>query len=299
MEKKKKRFGDRRDATRVRDADTMHLFMPFLMPNRADNEAVLSETVELDAINEYLKELNADSPAFKYTFFHVICAALAKTVALRPKLNRYYAGHRLYDRDVITLAFTVKRQFTDGSDETLAIVKVDPDSDVSPIEQVHSQVEKIVTHARKEGKNDGATDAMGTLMKLPRPILRLVMRCLRWMDYHDIYPKSFMEVDPYYCTMFVSNLGSIKMHAEYHHLTNWGTNSVFVVINEKKLRPVFKEDGTYEMKDTLSLAITLDERIADGYYYSKSVNLLKEIVKNPKILAENIRTTDEAIEKYV
>ena len=298
-EKKKKLRGDRRDAALVRDADTMHRFMPYLMPNRADNEAVLTETVELDAINDYLKELNAGSPDFKYTFFHVICAAIAKTVALRPKMNRYYAGDRLYQRNEISLSFVVKKQFADNSDEGLAIVKVDPDKPEGPLEQIYTQVKKIVTSVRHENKTDDTTSEMDKLLKAPRPILRLIMRFLRWLDYHDWYPKSLMDVDPDYSTVFVTNLGSIKMHADYHHLVNWGTNSVFVVINEKKLTPVFKDDGSYEMKETLSISVTLDERIADGFYFAKSIGMLREIIKNPRILSENARATDENIEKYV
>ena len=69
MEKKqkgeKRRRGDRRDAYLIRELDSMHKFMPFLLPNRCDNEACMSELVELSAINEYVKKLNADNPEFR------------------------------------------------------------------------------------------------------------------------------------------------------------------------------------------------------------------------------------------
>ena len=32
------------------------------------------------------------------------------------------------------------------------------------------------------------------------------------------------------------------------------------------------------------IGITLDERIADGYYYSKTIRLLHKILQNPEIL---------------
>ena len=38
------------------------------------------------------------------------------------------------------------------------------------------------------------------------------------------------------------------------------------------------------MKETLDLGLTLDERLADGYYYSKSVKLLKHLLDNPQLL---------------
>ena len=39
----KKRRGDRFDATLLRDIDALHWFMPYLYPNRADNEAFIKE----------------------------------------------------------------------------------------------------------------------------------------------------------------------------------------------------------------------------------------------------------------
>ena len=71
MEKKKKRIGDRFDATLVRDADPMHGFIPYLYPHRADNEAFIEETVDLTALNAFLEKKNARlDHAHRYTIFH-------------------------------------------------------------------------------------------------------------------------------------------------------------------------------------------------------------------------------------
>lgn len=275
---------DRKDAKWVGNIDSMHGLFPYIMPNRTDNEAVLNETIDLSAINEYIAEKNAADPAFRYTFFHVICAALIKAFVLRPKLNRFYAGKRLYQRNDFSISFIVKKQFNDKSDEAIAIIKADPESDIPAIEQIHSQVEKICTTVRKENKQDGTTDIMDVLVKMPRPILSFVMNFLSWLDFHGWYPDALAKEDPYFSSIFVSNLGSIKLHASYHHLANWGTNSFFVVVGEKKPTPFCKEDGSVEVKEALDLGITVDERIADGYYYSRSVALVRKLLENPKLL---------------
>ena len=44
---------------------------------------------------------------------------------------------------------------------------------------------------------------------------------------------------------------------------------MFCIIGEKSKRPVYHEDGTIEMREMLDLGLTIDERLADGYYYSK------------------------------
>ncbi len=289
MEKRKKRWGDRSDGTLVRNADTMHVIMPFLMPNRCDNEALLNEFIDLEKVNEFLEKRNAGDVEFKTTFFHVVCAALGLTVAKRPKMNRFYAGQRLYERNEITLTFVVKKQFTDDSSETMAVVTIDPESEQPPIDQVYEQVKKVVYGVRKEGNVvDGATGIAGVLNKLPRFLIRFAMWCLDTLDYHGHYPKAFSKVDPYSCTLFISNLGSIKMNAQYHHLANRGTNSVFVIIGEKKLTPVFAPDGSYEMRELLPVSLTVDERIADGVYFAKTMKVFKEILANPELLTRPV-----------
>ena len=227
----------RRDGTLVPETDPMHLITPHMVPDRCDNEAVLTELFDMTAVEAYLAKKNADGPEFKYTFFHVICAAIAKVLVLRPRMNRFYAGRRLYDRNDILFAFVVKKKFEDNGAEALAIIKVDKDGEISPVEQIHGKVKDIVYSVRKENKTEGTTEKMGILTKLPRGLLRFVMSFLNWLDYHGKYPAALMKDDPYFASVFVSNLGSIKMHANYHHLVNWGTNSIFVVIGEKKLTP--------------------------------------------------------------
>ena len=91
----------RRDGTLVPETDPMHLITPHMVPDRCDNEAVLTELFDMTAVEAYLAKKNADGPEFKYTFFHVICAAIAKVLVLRPRMNRFYAGRRLYDRNDI------------------------------------------------------------------------------------------------------------------------------------------------------------------------------------------------------
>ena len=290
MDKQKRRRGDRKDGTRVPENDPMHLITPYLLPNRADNEAVLTEVFDMTAIEAYLAEKNADNPEFKYTFFHVICAAIAKVLVLRPRMNRFYAGKRLYDRNDIIFSFVVKKKFEDNGAEALAIITIDKDGNVSPVEQIHSKVQKIVYSVRRENKTDGTTDKMGILVKLPRGILKFVMNFLAWLDYHGHYPAALMKDDPYFSSVFISNLGSIKMRANYHHLTNWGTNSIFVVIGEKKPTPFFQPDGTYEMRSALEMGLTIDERIADGVYFAKSVRLLHTLLDNPHLLDLPIQT---------
>lgn len=279
----KKRFRDRNDARMVDNQDSMHVIMPYIMRRRCDNEAVLGETIDITNLTKYLQEKNAASPDFKYTWFHAIAAAMAKTLILRPKMNWFYKAKRLYERDDIIVTFNVKKQFADSSEEAIAKFVADRNGG-SLLDQVHDYVREIVTKVRVKGESEGTTEKMDFLQNLPRFVLSFVFWILRVLDYFGVYPKALMKDDPTYSSVYISNLGSIKMEADYHHLFEGGTISFFVVISEKKKQPIYAEDGSFEMRDTIKLGLTIDERIADGYYFSKSLKLMRHLLQNPELL---------------
>lgn len=280
MEEPKRRFGDRRDGRRIRGLDPMHIFMPYLLPNRADCEAFISEQIDLTEMMRYLEEKNAANPDEQYTFFHVIAAAMVRTLALRPRMNRFIAGRRIYERDRISVAFVAKKKFSDDGHESLIFLDFGKDA---TLETVHNRILEEVGGARR-GKVDNSTNFMGILGKLPRFLLRFVMWLLRTLDFYGKAPYFLIKEDPDFASVFISNLGSIKLNAAYHHLNNWGTNSVFVVIGERHKAPVYDETGHAQIRDVLDIGITLDERIADGYYYAKTIKLLKRLLQDPSLL---------------
>ena len=267
----KKKRGDRKDARWLRNLDPMHAFTPYLYPDRADNEAFISERIDLTNINAYMERKNAENPEMEYKLFQIIVAAFVKTITLRPKMNRFIKGYRVYQRDALTAAFVVKKQFTDDGSEALAYIAFDENAD---LEVVRQEVYDIIYKCRGD-ELDNSTQGMDTLTKLPPFILRFIMWILHKLDFYGRVPDFLIKEDPNYATVFISNLGSIGLKAGYHHLCNWGTNSIFVVLGEKKI-----VDG----REVMDLGITLDERIADGYYYSKTIKLLKYLLQNPELL---------------
>ena len=56
-----------------------------------------------------------------------------------------------------------------------------------------------------------------------------------------------IATDPYYSSVVLSNLGSIGLKCGYHHLTNWGTCSLFCIIGQKKWTPSYDKEGNITM----------------------------------------------------
>ena len=275
-----KRFGDRRDGTLLRQIDSMHLFMPLMYPNRCDNEAFIAERIDLTNIDRYLEQKNAENPEYKYNLFQIMVTALLKIITLRPKMNYFIANKNMYQRNEVSAAFTIKKVFSDNGGEALAFIHAKPDDN---IDTIHNEIYRQVSYCRSDQK-DASTASMDLIQKLPRFLMKPIGCGARFLDRHGWMPKQIIATDPYYSSVVLTNLGSIKLHAGYHHLTNWGTNSVFCAIGERKKRPFHDENGNVEMRDSVDLGLTIDERIADGYYYSKTVRLLRKLLENPELL---------------
>ena len=276
--KEKRRRGDRRDAKLIRDIDGIHVAMAQLYGGRCANEAYIKEQIDLQPLKDWIaKHPDAE---FKYTYFHLFVAALLKLLIVRPKLNRFISNRHYYQKNERSIGFIVKRQFTDEAGEGMAVIRAD---EQTTIFDVHKLIKDQVIPA-KQGKNSGTEDALDIFKKLPHWLTCIVFNTIMRWSRKGKLPKSLMEGDSNHCSGFVTNLGSIGLNCGYHHLAEYGTNSVFVVIGEKKMTPFYKEDGSFELKETIDLGFTIDERIADGYYYSKSMKIFRKVLENPELL---------------
>ena len=294
MAKEKIKRGDRFDGVWLRDEPSMNQIMSYIYPNRADNEAYINEEIDIRPMEEYLARKNEGREGDKYKYFHVICAAVAKTLILRPKMNRFVAGNRLYQRKYASVAFTMKKQFSDRSEEGLVMKKFRPDSTIDTL--FNDLVSEV--HAIRENRVvDNSTSFMDKLVKLPRPILKAIMSILLKLDRKGKVPYDLIKEDPNYSSCFLTNLGSIDLNSGYHHLSNWGTCTIFVVIGKRHYAPEYHADGSFEVRPVINLGFTLDERIADGYYYSKSMKLIKHLLAHPELLELPMETPVDYLPK--
>ncbi|MFR6257606.1 MAG: 2-oxo acid dehydrogenase subunit E2 [Anaerovoracaceae bacterium] len=280
-----KKRGDRKDGEWIKDIDGIHAIMPHLMPSRCDAEVYIQENLDITELVKYLEEKNKTETAHKTTMFHVFVAAVMKTIYHRPLLNRFIAGKRFYQRKDISAAFIVKRQFKDEAEESLLIMKADGDT---TLDKVSRKIAGDADYVRKDGGND-MNDLLDKLAKLPRWLMRIIMCVFRFLDFHGWMPDSICRGDSNYATVLLSNLGSIKCDAAYHHLNDYGTNSIVITIGKIKKEKTIDDKGGESIRDILPIGATVDERIADGFYFAKSIRMIESILAEPQKLEEPIK----------
>ena len=273
----------RRDGTRVKWPDGYHNILPYIMPKRTEAEVSMTEQFDVTDLVKYMAERN-EKEGTNLKIFHAICTAVARTVYHRPKLNYFISGRTYYERPDITLSFVVKQKFEDEAEETLMFLKVEPDMNFDSISKL---IIGDVTKVRKEKTND-LDKLMDFFGSLPRPFLEAFFGTLRVLEYHGIMPKALTAGDPNYSSVLLSNLGSIRSDSCSHHLSNYGTCSVMITIGVLHKEQKLMDDGTWQERDVINCTFTIDERLADGFYFAKSLRIAKYMLEHPEVMNEPI-----------
>lgn len=271
-----KKIGDRRDGKRLRMGG-FERFLYYLKPRRSDSEVYISKCIDVTELVKYMKEKKKDNEDL--TYFHLFSTAVAKVVYNKPLLNRFIIGGNKYDRNDITLSFVAKTDFSDTAREFLTVIKVDANDSLMDISRkIKGDVKKI--RSNKESHTDDFVNKLG---RLPKWVMAIIVWIIKRLDNHDMLPQSLTKNSVYHSTVLISNLGSIHCDGIYHNLTNFGTNSILLTIGEIK-EEVKVIEGEIVKRYVCDFGITLDERIADGVYFAKSINLLEYILNDPELL---------------
>ncbi len=281
LEKQPRRWGDRRDGVWVRNAPGMNVVMAFLFPQRTQSEVFMQQELDITDLLKFIEKKNGPDAEYKTTLFHCIVTMLARMLNERRLMNRFVQGGRIYQRDEMTIGFTIKRRFTDHDEESLLLLKPEGKDTVDSISK---RIVGDVHEVRERKETGGIDNILDIFGKIPRPILGCIVRIVRWLDYWGKSPKPLTDGDINFATVTVTNLGSIKCPAVYHHLNNYGTTSVFVAVGTIHKAPKVMPDGTIQVRDVVDIGATLDERIADGFYFARSFKLVQYICAHPELL---------------
>lgn len=273
-------FGKKRkDGKLITDGDPMNHIMPYIMRSR--NEALIfyQKTIEVKPIRDYIKKRRKNGD--RITIFNIIMASILNIFVLRPKLNRFIAGRRIYEHNGYEGLYIVKLDLSDHAYESIAKVVMTEDDNINTVaEKMKEQVELI----RQEQETKTDDKLISFFAKTPRWFLRFVLAMLRWLDFHGLMPKVLTDIIPLYSSVFLSHLGSIGGNAPFHHLYEFGTNSLFVTMGKIYEKPFKSKTGGVEWREVMDIVCTLDERICDGYYLIKSLSMLERFFETPELL---------------
>lgn len=275
-------FGRRSDGKELKHVSPFFRVMPCIMKERDDSQVYFNQDLVLKKMEDYINNRAVEN--IKITILDIVFAGIIRILAERPKLNRFVINGRIYARNKITLAITIKKSLTDEGDETT--VKVDFDGTENLFE-VRDKLQALIVQNKDKTTVNGTDKIAGILSKIPTAVLKFTVGLLRFLDKRGCLLKSIIKISPFHTSAVITNVGSLGIDSIYHHIYNFGTTSMFFAIGKKKKSYIFEDEEIYKEK-CINLAFVGDERICDGYYYASSFRSLVRYLTHPELLEKNI-----------
>lgn len=281
---------DRKDAKRVKLPALMQCCID-LKPHRYENEVYINKKIDVTELAKFIEKKKSEG--YHYTYFYAFMFAAAKMLYLRPKLNQFISNRHLYMHNDISLAFVAKEKLNDTSKELMLTIIFKEDDTLDDVaKRIKESIDSI--RVKKDVQKEDVNSAIDILAKLPNFIRVPIFGLIKIFGKLGLLPENLTKNNIYFSSMIISNLGSIGCGAIYHNLAEFGTSSSLATFGEIKNEVVIDEKGKQIIKKVCEVGVTLDERIADGFYFAKSVQMIETILEHPELLEKSLSTPVES-----
>ena len=275
----KRRFGDRKDGYRLKKANPFFRIIPHIMPERNDAQIFFEERVYLDKPQQIIRQLRREG--YKIGFLHIVLASMVRVISQKPKVNRFVVGKRTYARNEISISLAVKKEMSEDGEETTIKVKFDPHDTIYDVcDKLNAAIE-----SNKGDSEDNDTDKFAKFFHiLPQFVVTFAVWLIKWMDNHNLMPKFILDLSPFHSSMFVTDLGSLGIKPVYHHIYNFGTNTIFIAFGIRSREQFIEDDLSVQQRKAMDLKVVADERVVDGYYFASAIKMAMKIMNDPEVL---------------
>ena len=266
---------------RVKTLPAMSEVVPFIMVNRSGAQIFVKDSIETDRLEKYMREKQQNGMP-NLSLMHIFIAAYVKTVAQRPAIDRFIRGQRVWTRNNVEIALTIKKEMVLESPDTVVKIKLPK---TATLKEVYESLNNAITSYRNDPGGD-FDDTAKAFTRLPALLFKLAIHTLKCMDYFNLIPRSLQDLSPFHCSYFITSMGSLGIPAIYHHLYDFGTCPIFFAFGTKRRAYTLDAEGNLKKSSYVDFSFTLDERICDGYYYASALKYMKALLKNPWRLDE-------------
>ena len=283
----------RPDGTYIRNLHFFNQILPYLMPTRTEAAIYFEQNFDVTRTLEYVQKKKAVPGGPKISMFYIILYAAIRVIAQRPKMNRFVSGLRYYQRNRISFNFVAKRELSDEGEEINVAMSFSP---LLSLGEFCKKTDDYILSLKK-GSGTSTEKLNSFVAHLPRFLIKLFFWCIKFLDYHNALPKSAIDNLPFYSTIFFTNVGSIGIDAPFHHNFEIGNCGIFCAIGKIRKENTVKVDGSIEIRDKIKITFTYDDRITDGIYCARAIDMVRDLVENPEKLEVPLNLTAEQLSR--
>ena len=282
-------FGYRPDGRPIPEyVDPIVQFTPFIMTTRNDAQNFVTYPVEYKPMADYIRaHRDAQEPI---SFMTILIAAYVRAVSQHPELNRFVVGKRLYAHKDISISYMVLREMESGRfDEAAIKLHLLP---TDTIFDVARKLNEQIRIARQAKNKNGTVEFARRFLKIPL-IPALLVGGIKLLDRFGLMPKKIIEISPFHCSLFVTNMMSINLPSIYHHLYNFGTCSLFLSLGRPERHVMANKEGKAVRQLMIPIGAVTDERVCGGASYASGMRTLLKYLLDPAKLETLEEKEDE------
>ncbi len=253
--------------------------MPYVMRTRNESVVYFEQRIDVRNAERFVRAFNVTHSDARATLFHVIMWAARQGLAEYPALNRFVAGGRHYQRHGIWISYSAKQRMKSGAPLLVLKRKFAADEE---FEAMVSAVGDQLRSAKFGGAKTTVDSELGLVLALPGFLRRLVFAAYRSLEALGMFPRAFIDNDPLYGTLFLTDLGSLGMEPAYHHLYEYGTIGIFGAVGRARTELVGDPNtGRMERQRIAVVRWSFDERVEDGLYAGYGLKHVKQLIEDP------------------
>ena len=267
----------RKDGQYVGDREKFMIIMPYILKSRTESLVYYEFEVDITNARTHMHQMRRGGESI--SFFNMVVAAAVQTFAKYKRANRFIAGRRIYQRNDIEICYTMKRELTEEGDEVTVKLAFEPTDTLSKV------AEKMNSYMNfKRDDSIAGTDEkfISVLKRTPRFVISAFVGFIKFMDFYGVCPRAITSDLPFWCSLFITNMGSLGLRAPIHHLYEVGTCSMFLSMGRPEKKTVVSPNGKTSNHLSISFAISIDERIVDGFYLSRVITHFQHLLLNPE-----------------
>lgn len=268
----------RHDGRLLKSIGPFEKLYPYMIDRRSDAQVFAKQQINAEPIDLYIQEKRAQN--IKVNYLHVFVAVFLRVIAERPNLNRFVMNSKIYARNGIHFSMVVKRSLKDtGLETTVKYAFTGHETILEVVELVN----KVIGEASENPDETDVDKLVAGIMSMPGLFKKALVGIFKWMDRHNLLPRSVLDASPFHSTLFLTYLKSIKTDYVYHHQYNIGTAGTFAAIGKTEMIPVV-ENGVVVARKCCEIGYAFDDRICDGLYLANSLKLAQKYLGNLSLL---------------
>ncbi len=271
-------FGKRSDGIANKSIDPIVRMTPVVMNQRCDAQVFLKAEIDYDAMTAYIRKKRGEG--IRLTRMNLVVAALMMTLKKYPELNRFIMCKKIYDRNEISISYTVLKEDLKTETTIKSSFALDNNENIFDVaDKMQAQIaeNKTVDHAN-------FTDKLARFFLSVPGLSTMAFTVVKGLDKLGVLPKSTLAASPFHTSAYITNTASIRLSYVYHHIYNFGTTSIFISMGQKEERLYMDSANKVAVKNIIPFGFTIDERICSGAEYAKGLLYMQQLLNHPELM---------------